>query len=189
MVATPVRATIADLDAIPDDGRRYELIDGEIIVAAAPTWQHQLASRAIFRLLDAWVQQHASGEVMYAPFDIVLDTEIVVEPDIFFLSTAHLINLREGRYYGTPDLAVEVVSPTSQGYDAVTKMFRYAQAGIPEYRLVDPIARTFLILTLGEGNIYVPQDSGAEGRLASVVLPGLAVDPTTIFGPPTGSQD
>ncbi len=182
MVAATRRATIADLDAMPDDGRRYELIDGEIFVAAAPNWQHQFTSRAIFRLLDAWVQQRALGETMYAPFDILLNDEVVVEPDVFVLTHANLPNLRSGRFHGAPDLAVEVISPTNRDYDTVTKMFRYAQSGIWEYWLVDPAPRTVLILSLIDG-IYGPQKANDQGHYASVVLPGLVVDPETIFIP------
>lgn len=185
MVATPIRATIADLENMPNDGRRYELIDGEIIVSAAPTWEHQQTVGNLHLLLRHWIDARRLGQVALAPIDIVLSETIVVQPDLVFVSTSRLANLRDGRYHGTPDLAVEVVSPTSQGYDAVTKMFRYAQARIPEYWLVDPVARTFLVLSLGEGNIYVPQRTGTDGRLASVVLPGLMVDPATVFGDTT----
>ena len=179
MVATPQRATLADLDATPDDGQRYELIDGEIVVAAAPNWKHQRVSRAIFMLLDAWVEQRGLGAVQYAPFDVVLDEFTVVEPDIVFISTAKIANVR-GKYYGVPDLAVEIVSPTNASHDTVTKMFHYARAGIPEYWLVDPGAQTFLVLSLTD-RIYAPVTPGVDGRLASKVLPGLIVDPTPLL--------
>lgn len=182
MVAATRRATIADLDAMPDDGRRYELIDGEIFVAAAPSWQHEFTSRAVFRLLDGWVQQHVLGETMFAPFDILLNDETIVEPDIFVLTKANLPNLQSGRYHGAPDLTIEVVSPSNRDYDTVTKMFRYAQSGVREYWLVDPAIRTVQILSLVDG-IYVPQKANDRGHYASVVLPGLVVDPETIFTP------
>lgn len=182
MVAATRRATIADLDAMPDDGRRYELISGEIFVAAAPNWQHQFTSRAIFRLLDAWVQQRALGEAMFAPFDILLNDETIVEPDVFVLTHANLPNLRSGRFHGAPDLAVEVVSPTNRDHDMVTKMFRYAQNGVREYWLIDPATRAVLILSLIDG-IYVPQKANDQGHYASVVLLGLLIDPEAIFIP------
>lgn len=190
MVATPVHVTIADLANTPDDGQRYELIDGEIVVSPAPSWKHQQTVGNLYLLLRHWVDARRLGEVALAPIDVLMLNEtVVVQPDLVYVSTANLSNIRDGRYFGTPDLVVEVVSPTSQSYDAVTKMFRYAQAGIPEYWLVDPIARTFLILSLGDGNVYVPQRSGTGGPLTSVVLPGLTVDPAMIFPAATGSQD
>ena len=181
MVATPQRATLADLDATPDDGQRYELIDGEIVMAAAPSGQHQLILRAIFRLLDAWVEERQLGDVLFAPFDVVLDESTVVEPDIAFFATANPVELRDGRFYGVPDLAVEVISPTNRDHDEVTKMFRYAGAGIPEYWLIDPIARTWRILSLTDERIYKPITPGGDGHLASVALSDLTIDPTTIF--------
>ena len=181
MVAAPVRATIADLTNTPDDGQRYELIDGEIIVSPAPSWNHQQVIGKLHLLLRHWIDDHRLGEVALAPVDVILSEKVSVQPDLVYVSTAHLANIRDGRYYGTPDLAVEVISPTSQSYDAVTKMFRYAQARIPEYWLVDPGNQTFMILSLVDG-IYVPQSPGDDGRLASVVLPGLTIDPAAIVG-------
>lgn len=184
MVASPVRATIADLANTPDDGQRYELIDGEIVVSPAPTWAHQQVVGRLYRRIVSWVEDRSLGEVAVAPVDVVLSTSVSVQPDLVYVSTANLINPRDGRYYGTPDLAVEVISPTNQSYDTVTKLFGYAQAGIPEYWLVDPAVRSVLILSLVDG-IYVRQAPNDQGTVASVVLPGLMVDPTTILVPLT----
>ncbi|CAA9573894.1 MAG: hypothetical protein AVDCRST_MAG33-2831 [uncultured Thermomicrobiales bacterium] len=182
MVASPVRATLADLANTPDDGQRYELIDGEIIATAAPTWRHQQVVGNLHLLLRLWVDPRSLGEVALAPVDIILSTSMSVQPDLVYVSAANLVNLRDGRYYGTPDLAVEVISPTNQSYDTVTKLFRYARAAIPEYWLVDPTAGSVLILSLVDG-IYVPQTANDQGTVASVVLPGLSVDPAAVFGP------
>lgn len=183
MVASPVRATIADLANTPDDGQRYELIDGEIVVTAAPTWAHQQAVGNLYLLLRMWVDPRSLGQVALALVDIILGESTkgptVVQPDLVYVSTAKLTNLRDGRYYGTPDLAIEVISPTNQSYDTVTKLFRYAQASIPEYWLVDPTARSVLILSLVDG-IYVPRQANDQGTVASVVLPGLTVDPAAV---------
>ncbi|HEV2528514.1 MAG TPA: Uma2 family endonuclease [Thermomicrobiales bacterium] len=176
-------ATIADLDRTPDDGRRYELIDGEIVVSAAPTWAHQYALRSTFRLVDEWTQRLSLGEAMVAPFDIVLSPTRVVEPDVFVLPSDVDAHLRaDGRYDGVPLLVVEVLSPTNRTHDTVTKLYHYARAGIAEYWQVDPIARTVDILRLDDGQ-YVPQEIDEAGRVASVVIPGLVVDPTTLFLP------
>ncbi len=176
----PRAATLADLDDTPDDGRRYELISGQIVVSESPGWEHQVVSGHVLRLTDGWVERHDLGEVVPGPVAIVLDEANVVLPDIVYAATANLSNIREGRYHGAPDLIVEVISPTSRNHDAVTKMFRYACCGVPEYWLVDPFARTIQILSLLDG-IYVPQKANADGRLASVVLPGLTIDPAAIF--------
>ena len=177
------RITIADLDRTPDDGRRYELIDGEIIVSAAPTLAHQYASRSTFRLVDEWTQRLGLGETMFAPFDIVLSSTRVVEPDVFVLPPDYLHQIRpDQRYGGVPLLVVEVLSPTNRTHDTVTKLYHYARAGIGEYWQVDPIARTVDILRLEDGQ-YVPQEPDEAGQVASVVIAGLTVDPNTLFLP------
>lgn len=181
MVTVQRRSTLEDLAKTPNDGRRYELIDGEIVVAAAPTWMHQRTSRAIFLLLDGWVESHRLGAVQYAPFDAVLAPGTTVRPDVAFIATATLAHLADdGRLHAAPDLVVEVVSPTERGRDSVTKLYQYASAGVAEYWLVDPIARSFLVLGL-EGSVYAPQEPDADGRLTSAVLPGLTVDPAALF--------
>ena len=111
---------------------------------------------------------------------VVLDESNVVLPDVVYAATATLRNIREGRYYGAPAIIVEVVSPSSPSYDTVTKVFLYAGVGVPEYWLVDPAIRSFLILSLVDG-IYVPQKANDQGHYASVALPGLMIDPDTIF--------
>ncbi len=133
MVANARQATIADLDAIPEDGNRYELLNGVITMAAAPTWKHQLVSRGIFRLIDQWVSELGAGDTIYAPVDVVLDGRDVVQPDILYLDEEHLTNVRGARVHGAPQLVVEVISPTSRSRDSVEKPMRYAQAGAGEY--------------------------------------------------------
>lgn len=184
MVATTRRARIADLDAMPDDGRRYELIDGEIFVAAALSWLHQQVVGNLHLLLRAWVDPRSLGQIALAPIDILLSESSAVQPDLVYASTSNLAKIRSGRYHGAPDLAVEVVSPTNRDHDTVTKLFRYAQSGVREYWLIDPAFRTVLILSLIDG-IYVPQKANDQGHYASVVLPGLMIDPDAVFIPAT----
>ena len=187
MVAAIRRFTIADLDAMPDDGRRYELIDGEIFVAAAPSWIHQQVVGNLHLFLRAWIDPRALGQIALAPIDILLNESSAVQPDLVYVSSAKLINIRGGRYHGAPDLAVEVISPTNRDYDTITKLFRYARTGVQEYWLIDPVSRTVQVLALTDG-IYVPQTANVQGHYASVVLPGLLIDPDAIFIPVVGDQ-
>ena len=182
MVAATRRATFADLDAMPNDGRRYELIDGEIFVSAAPSWIHQQVVGNLHLLLRAWVDPRSLGQIALAPVDILLSDSSAVQPDLVYASTPNLTKIRSGRYHGAPDLAVEVLSPTNREYDTVTKLFRYAQSGVREYWLIDPTYRTAQILSLIDG-IYAPQKANEQGHYASIVLPGLMIDPEAIFIP------
>ena len=139
MAAVNRTATIQDLDAIPDDDRVYELVNGEISVAAARTWKHQLTVLAIARILRDWVQSRGLGVVQIAPIDVILDERNVVQPDVIFVRSVDLTNVQNGRLQGIPPLVVEVISPTSRGRDNVQKTQRYA-TGIAEYWLPIPRA-------------------------------------------------
>ena len=180
MVAQTRPATLADLDVTPDDGRIYELLDGEIIVSPAPTPRHQDTLQALNRLLDRWVMERDLGTVMFAPTDVVLDEKNALQPDLFYYSIDNPLHEVNGRLHGAPDLAVEVMSPSSRDRDAVVKAMRYALAGVREFWLVDPAPRTITIFVL-HGDSYDEAGHQPDGSLPSDVLPGLSVDRTAIF--------
>jgi len=165
---------------MPDDGNRYELLNGVITMAAAPTWKHQLVSRAIFRLIDQWVVEHVLGDTLFAPVDVILDDENVLQPDIVFVDEAHLSGVQGGRMHGAPQLLVEVISPTSRGRDSVEKAMQYARAGAAEYWLADPRLETISVFSLID-LVYVERSPDDGDVSASVVLPGLRIDPLAIF--------
>jgi Uma2 family endonuclease len=127
--------------ALPDDGNRYEVVDGELLVTPAPTYRHQAVSRALFRLLTDYLRVQPVAEVMYSPADIELDARTLVQPDLF------VYPLREGRK--TRDwsdisellLVIEVLSPSTARYDRHVKRRRYQRQGVPEYWIVDSDAR------------------------------------------------
>ena len=180
MVANARHATITDLDAIPDDGNRYELLNGVISMADAPTYRHQLTVRAVFLLVNTWVEQHDLGDTIFAPVDIVLDDHNSLQPDILFIDTQHLTMVRNGKVYGTPQLIVEVISPGSRSRDSVEKAIRYAVAGATEFWLIDPELETVAVFAL-VGNVYVERAAGDDGVVESTVLPGLTISASTIF--------
>ncbi|CAA9541857.1 MAG: hypothetical protein AVDCRST_MAG33-91 [uncultured Thermomicrobiales bacterium] len=171
---------MADLDAMPDDGNRYELLNGTISLIVTPTWQHQLVSREVFLPLDRWVEQIGDGDTLYAPIDVVLANRDVVQPDVAYVDEEHLIHVRGGRVYVAPQLVVEVISLTSRSRDSVEKPMRYAQAGTTEYWLVDPLLETIAVVTLIE-TLYVERAPNDDGTISSVVLSGLTLDPAAIF--------
>jgi Uma2 family endonuclease len=123
--------TVADLEAMPDDGRRYELIGGAIVMTPAPGVEHQRVSHRLYSLLqDAW----PAMEIFYAPIDLDLPGGQRVQPDLVAVERG-----RTGPRLSLPvGLVVEIVSPGSQTNDRVTKRAIYAAAGIPAYWIVDP---------------------------------------------------
>jgi Uma2 family endonuclease len=125
--------TVADLERMPDDGRRYELIDGELLVSPAPGWAHQEAAYTLYTLLR---QVCPPGlRVIGAPFAVRPDTFNELQPDVM---VARYDDLTERGLAGAPLLAVEVISPTSRLRDASLKKAAYARLGVPSFWLVDP---------------------------------------------------
>jgi Uma2 family endonuclease len=181
MIATLRPLTYDDLRDMPDDGQRYEIIDGELIVTPAPTMGHQRVVGRLYRLLDDYARQVQGGEVAFAPFDVRLGQFDAVEPDLVFLSaTRPRVPNDENSIDFAPDLVVEVISPSSRRVDRVRKMALYARSGVPEYWIGDPMDRT-LVANLLKGKEYVPVDHDTDGRIPSPTLSGLRVDPAEVF--------
>jgi Uma2 family endonuclease len=167
--------TVADYDELPDDGRRYELVDGVLYMAAAPNTAHQAALVRFTAYLFTHVELTGLGRVFAAPTDVELPTGAVFEPDIVVVLNANLSIVTHKRIVGVPDLVIEITSPGTAGYDRRTKQDGYAAGRIPEYWHADPYARTIEILRL-EGGAY--QQVGVfenEQTLRSLVLPNLPV--------------
>src|SRR5262249_48152436 len=144
--------TFRDLDHVPDDGNRYEVIDGVLYVSPFPTYAHQEACGQLFAFLNQHVRANRLGKVFPAGLKVVLDNPTGVGPDIVFVSTARMAQMREDGFYGAPDLVVEVLSSKPE-MDRFVKLHKYARAGIPHYWIVDPVQKRFIEYCL-EGDRY-----------------------------------
>jgi Uma2 family endonuclease len=181
MIATLRPLTYDDLKDMPDDGQRYEIIGGELLVTPAPTSNHQRVVGRIFRLLDDYARDTDAGEVFMAPFDVHLGRYDAVQPDLVFVPAIRpRVPGEENSIAYPPGLVVEILSPSTRTADRVKKMALYARSGVPEYWIADPLTRTIAINVL-DGEEYVPVQPDADARLASRALPGLTVDPVVIF--------
>jgi Uma2 family endonuclease len=133
--------TAAMLTEMPDDGRRYEVVDGELLVTPSPAWRHQTAIGLLHIRLGTYLANEPVGHVIIAPADVMLDSRSLVQPDLF---VAPLVNGRKPVNFdeaGSLLLAVEVLSPSSARADRHIKRRRYQRAGIAEYWIVDLDAR------------------------------------------------
>ena len=149
--------TVADLETMPDDGRRYELIDGELLVSPAPGWPHQEAVYALHRVLrDACSREL---RVVGAPFAVRPDAFNEYQPDVL---VARQTDLTLEDLPRAPVLAVEVISPTSGIRDASLKKAVYARMGVPSYWLVDP--------NVQQPSLTVFELDGAEYRQVAHVV-------------------
>jgi Uma2 family endonuclease len=128
--------TVADLEHAPDDGRRYEVVDGVLIVSAAPGRLHQRAVGRTYRLLDDACPDEF--EVLVAPFGVVLGGDTELQPDVL---VARRADLTDTHLPAPPALAVEILSPSSRIIDTHVKRERFERAGTPAFWVVDPVAR------------------------------------------------
>lgn len=138
--------TRAELDAMPEDGRRHELIDGALIVTPAPALRHQRASARLTVLLSNRCPD--ALEVLAAPFDVVLAEDTVVEPDLL---VARKEDLTERDLPGVPLLALEILSPSTRHIDLHLKRARYEAAGCASYWVVDPAVPSITAWELRRG--------------------------------------
>ena len=166
--------TVADYDALPDDGPRYELIAGELIKMPAPSPLHQAVQVALASFLFAFVMQRRLGRVYVSPLDIQFPG-IVVQPDIAYVSNERADVITDRRIVGAPELVLEVSSPPTQDYDQGNKRELYQTAGVREYWVIDVEKRTATVWAL-VGDRYVEQRPDEDGQHASTVLPGFVVD-------------
>jgi Uma2 family endonuclease len=173
--------TYADYCALPDDGRRYEIVDGVLYMTPSPKEAHQAISMLLSMHLAAHVQRGGLGRVYAAPFDVRLGPGTVVQPDVIVVLNDNLDIITPDNIDGAPDLVIEIASPSTTGYDRRQKQDAYAAAGVDEYWLVDPAARTIEVLRL-EGNAY--RSLGAfrgQARLPSLVVLDLPVPVAAFF--------
>ena len=127
--------------AIPDDGNRYELIDGVLVVTPAPRGLHQLAVWELGMRLRGWLRGMGIAELLGSPADIALGEDEILQPDLFIYRTASGKPLRDWSDITALLLVIEVLSPSTAHYDRQLKRRRYQRAGIPEYWIVDLDAR------------------------------------------------
>jgi Uma2 family endonuclease len=175
------RWSYADLERLPDDGRRYELYDGELCEVPAPIPRHQRVAYKIAAVLDEYERAHG-GLAFISPIDIVLDEHNVVQPDVVFFvrERTHLIDMKKATRV-PPDLAVEVLSPTTEQTDRGKKLRLLAQYGVREYWLVDPGENTIERLVLGDGEYVVDAVVGESELMTSRALPELSFAAASIF--------
>lgn len=173
--------TEADYFALPDTDRLIELSEGEMIMPPHPTHTHQLIVGKLYRALHAYVVERELGTVQFAPLPVRLWPGKIREPDVLFVSHEHADRIGE-QFYGPPDLVMEILAVGTWRTDRLEKMFEYSQAGVREYWIVDPDAKTIEVFVWREG-VYVLLDKWGTGETArSELLEGFEVIVDEVFG-------
>ena len=157
---------------LPIDGKRYELVRGEVHVTPAPATRHQAIVQNLSGNLWPFVIKNHLGEVWTAPLDVRLSGETALQPDLIFVSNARAGIIQENWIAGAPDLVVEVLSPSTAAYDRVTKLPVYAEAGVSELWLIDSQAKTVEVLRLQGRKYFVEAKHAGDQVLASNLFPG-----------------
>lgn len=167
--------TYADYARLPDDGRRYEIIDVVLYVAPSPNTSHQDAARWFVYDLTQHVHLTGRGLVFSAPFDVELTARDVVQPDVLVVLAEHASIITPSRIIGAPDLVIEIISPSTAGYDRRQKQDVYARAGVRECWIADPGTRTIETLVLEAGTYRSLGAFQGQATLLSQIVPDLPV--------------
>ena len=175
MASTETKLTYESYLKTPDD-ERYELLDGMLVMEPAPLTTHQYVLGNLHHAVRSFLDEHNLGEVYISPTDVVLSDTNVMQPDLLFVSAerAHIVT-REN-IQGAPELVVEVLSPSTAERDKTLKLDLYARHGVKEYWLVDPNAKTVMVLLLGEHGFETVGTYGEGQTLTSPTLAGFSLN-------------
>ena len=177
------KLTYDDLLAMPDDGLRHEIIDGVLYVSPSPSLPHQFTLGKLHQAIANYLDANPVGEAYLAPFDVVFTRHDVVEPDLLFVAVDRLGVLTERNVSGSPDLVVEILSPSTRRVDLTLKRELFERQAVREYWVVDPLAGT-VDAWRRDGSRLVLRERLSRERgdvLTSPLLPGFDVALVKLF--------
>ncbi|MBF0492200.1 MAG: Uma2 family endonuclease [Deltaproteobacteria bacterium] len=178
--AQKIKFSYEDYLLMPED-KRYELIDGDLLMTPSPSWKHQTAISRLFEKINKFVRSKKMGEVRFAPLDVFLSPEDVVQPDLLFLSKDRLKQVTERNIQGAPDLVVEVLSPGTEQRDRLVKRKLYSRFGVKEYWIVDPERKNIEVITWEGSDFKTFQVFPENALFKSPLMEGLSFHIKEIF--------
>ncbi len=168
------RLTYQDFLLFPDDGLRHEIIEGEHYVSPAPSARHQRILLKLSHLMQTHLDTNPSGEIFFAPFDVLLSEFNVFEPDLLYLSNERAHLLTSKNLQGAPDLVVEILSPSTRSRDEGLKRGVYERTGVREYWVIDPERDIVDVYrSAPSGTFKEPVRRPRTESLTTPLLPGL----------------
>lgn len=178
----PGKWTYEDYCRLPENGVRYEVIEGELHMSPAPITKHQRVSLKLATRFEKFAERHKTGFVMTAPLDVILPNRATpVQPDIVFIAKKRRRIVKEKYVEGAPDILVEILSASNWHIDRGKKARVYAQAGVREYWIVDPEAETIELFALRQGAYVLIGKYAAGETVRSLALVGLRIRVKEIF--------
>ena len=183
--APSVKLTYDDFLLFPDDGKRHELIDGEHYVTASPNTKHQRVAGNLYALIWTYLRAHRIGHVFAAPFDVVFTRFDVVEPDILYMSNVRAAEVLTSQHVeGSPELVVEIASPSTRTRDETTKRRLYERCAVDEYWVVDPEMDVVRVYRREGARLAHPVELSRDRGdvLATPLLPDFRLALAEIFG-------
>lgn len=181
MTITGIKTTLeySDYAQIPSDGKRYELLEGNLQVTPAPSPLHQRVSKRLQRMLEDYFEETGRGEVFNAPIDVILTNQDVVQPDIVLVLNPEQVSKRG--IEGAPFLLVEVLSPSTQNYDRTSKAQRYATLGVSHFWIVDPEAHQIECYRAAAGTFELVVQAEKSATLIHPDWPDLHLPLATLW--------
>jgi Uma2 family endonuclease len=175
--------TVDDLEAMPEDGNRYEVIEGELFVSCAPSLPHQFVTSNILFQFMTYLQEHPIGKIVPTP-GLILSRHSGVIPDLVFYSHARGAEIIwNQRLNAAPEIVIEILSPGRENIsrDRVTKLKLYKKHGVKEYWIVDSERLEIEVYRSGNQGLELAEKLGQEDSLTSSILPGFSCPLTKIF--------
>ena len=174
--------TYADWEDLPDDGNRYEVIDGVVYMTTAPSSFHQWITGRLWRYVAIPAEDQELGYGFSAPIGVIMPGCNPVQPDFVVVLREHAAIIHDRRIWGVPDLIIEILSPSNTAYDRDVKLAAYARAGLPEYAIVDPGARALTHYRLEEpGRYAAPRIYQEDASMSVACLPTINVPVGALF--------
>lgn len=173
--------TYEDYAALPDDGQRYEIVNGVLVTAPISGPWHQDIVGEILSYLRTHIKLAGLGRVFPGPIDVHLGPKNVFQPDVVVVLNANLHKVGDKKITGAPDLVVEVASPSTAAFDRLSKYDIYARAGVTEYWIVKPTRRTVEVLVLENGEYRSLGIFSGQATLPSRIVPDFPVHVEQFF--------
>ena len=175
-----VKLTYEDYCATPDD-KRYELLNGDLMMVPAPNLKHQDVQAELGSKLRQFIREHALGKLFFAPCDVVLSNTDVVQPDLLFISREREHVLTAENVRGAPDLVIEILSPSTADRDLGYKHELYGRHGVIEYWVLDPTAETVSVHRQRDGVLELTDTFSRRDTLRTPLLKGLELQLDDVF--------